>query len=131
MRRFETISPKLAEYGVEVVALSKDTPREAAMQRERDQLSFQLLSDPELKVLEDYGAEHRKAVEFSTGKFTIMGVPLALVPSFKSMAIPTTILVDERGVIQWIDQAEDYRIRSAEDRVLAEVRRVFPERRPV
>lgn len=125
MRRFETISPKLAEYGVEVVALSKDTPEDAATHRVRDKLSFQLLSDPKLEVLKDYGAEHHKAIEFSTGKFTIMGVPLALVPSVKSMAIPTTILVDERGIIQWIDQSEDYRIRSDEDRVLTEVQRVF------
>ncbi len=121
MRRFETIGPKLAEHGVEVVALSKDTPQDASLHRDRDNLSFQLLCDPKLEVLQDYGAEHHKAVEFSTGRFTIMGVPLALMPSFKSMAIPTTMLVDE----QWIDQAEDYRIRSAEDRVLTEVRRVF------
>lgn len=125
MRRFETIGPKLAEHGVEVIALSKDTPQDARFHRERDGLSLQLLSDPKLDVLKDYGAEHHKAVEFSTGKFTIMGVPLALVPSFKSMAIPTTILIDEHGKIRWIDQAEDYRIRSAEDRVLTEVRRVF------
>lgn len=125
MRRFETISPKLAEHGVEVVALSKDTPQDASLQRERDKISFQLLSDPKLEVLKDYGAEHHKAVEFSTGNFTVMGVPLALIPSFKSMAIPTTILVDEYGIVQWIDQAGDYRIRSAEDRVLTEVQRVF------
>lgn len=127
MRRFETISPKLAEFDVEVVALSKDTPQDAMLHRKRDKLSFQLLSDPKLEVLKDYGAEHHKAVEFSTGKFTIMGVPLALVPSFKSMAIPTTILVDEHGIIQWIDQSDDYRIRSDEDRVLTEVQRVFGE----
>lgn len=125
MRRFETIAPKLAEHGVEVVALSKDTPAAALQQRKRDKLSFQLLSDPKLEVLRDYGAEHHKAIEFSKGGFTLFGIPLALVPSFESMAIPTTFLIDERGVIQWIDQAEDYRIRSAEDRVLTQVRRVF------
>jgi len=125
LRRFETIAPKLAEHGVEVVALSKDTPAAALQQRKRDKLSFQLLSDPELEVLRDYGAEHHKAIEFSKGGFTLFGIPLALVPSFESMAIPTTFLIDERGVIQWIDQAEDYRIRSAEDRVLTQVRRVF------
>jgi len=125
LRRFETISPKLAEYGVEVVALSKDTPQDAALQRTRDKLTFQLLSDPKLEVIKDYGVEHHKAVEFSTGRFTVMGLPLALVPSFKSMAIPTTLLIDEHGAIQWIDQSEDYRIRSAEDRVLSEVQRVF------
>ena len=125
MRRFETLAPKLAEHGVQVVALSKDSPADALKQRKRDKLSFQLLSDANLDVLRDYGAEHHKAVEFSKGGFALFGIPLALVPSFKTMAIPTTFLVDEYGVIQWIDQSEDYRIRSAEDRVLAEVKRVF------
>ncbi|MBV1860565.1 MAG: peroxiredoxin family protein [Nannocystaceae bacterium] len=127
MRRFETILPKLAKHGVEVVALSKDTPQDATEHRERDKLSLQLLSDPKLEVLKDYGAEHHKAVEFSKVVVNIFGVPLGLMPSFQSMAVPTTILVDEHGIIQWIDQAEDYRLRSAEDRVLAEVQRVFGE----
>jgi len=127
LRRFEAIASELAEYGVEVVALSKDTPEEATWHRKRDNLSVPLLCDPKLEVLKDYGAEHHKAVEFSTGKFTIMGVSLALVPAFKSMAIPTTLLVDEHGTIQWIDQADDYRIRSATDRVMTHVRRVFAE----
>jgi len=38
--------------------------------------------------------------------------PFAFTPSFKAMAIPTTLLVDEKGDVQWIDQSEDYRLRS-------------------
>lgn len=84
-----------------------------------------MLCDPDLKVIRDYGLEHHKAVEFSTGGFTVFGIPLALVPSVKTMAIPTTVLVDEHGIVRWIDQSEDYRIRSAEDRISAEVERAF------
>ncbi len=98
------------------------------MHRERDGLSLQLLSDADLAVIRDYGTEHHSAIEFSTLGFTIFGVPLALVPSFKTMAVPTTLLVDEHGVVRWIDQSQDYRIRSDEDRVLAEVQRVFEAR---
>ncbi len=121
------MAPELAKLGVDIVALSKDTPQDAKYHRERDGLSLRLLADPELDVIRDYGLEHHKAIEFSTGKFTILGVPLALVPSVKTMAIPTTMIVDEGGVIRWIDQAEDYRLRSDEERVLTEVRRQFSE----
>jgi hypothetical protein len=69
--------------------------------------------------------QHHKAVEFSTGRFTIFGIPLALVPSLETMAIPTTLIVDEEGIIRWIDQSEDYRLRSDEERVLAEARALF------
>jgi alkyl hydroperoxide reductase subunit AhpC len=97
-----------------VVALSKDDLDDVRMQAERDKLSFPLLSDPNLSVIRQYGLEHHKGVEFSTARFSIAGVPLALVPSVKPMAIPTSLLFDEDGVIRWIDQAEDYRLRGDE-----------------
>ncbi len=115
----------LETFGVTVVALSKDTVADAAMQRRRDGLSLTLLSDPELKVIRQYGVEHHKAVEFSTGRFALFGIPLALVPSFKTMAIPTSLLVDETGTIRWIDQADDYRIRSSEARVMRAIAAAF------
>ena len=52
-------------------------------------------------------------------------MPLALVPSYKAMAIPTTLLIDEDGIVRWIDQADDYRLRSDGERVMGAVERVF------
>ncbi|HLU46361.1 MAG TPA: thioredoxin-dependent thiol peroxidase [Natronosporangium sp.] len=46
----------LQAAGYEVVGLSPDTPEKLAKFRERDQLTFPLLSDPEKKVLTAYGA---------------------------------------------------------------------------
>jgi peroxiredoxin len=34
------------------------------------------------------------------------------------LPIPTTFLVDAESIVRWIDQAEDYRVRSHPDRVL-------------
>lgn len=116
---------ELERHGVRVVALSKDTVEEAATHKRRDGLALTLLSDPELVVIRQFGVEHHKALGFTTGTFVLFGVPLSLVPSFKTMAIPTTLLVDEGGVIRWIDQADDYRLRSSEERVLQAVRAAF------
>ncbi len=117
---------ELAKYGVTVVAISKDNVADAAMQARRDKISFSLLSDAELTVIKQYGLEHHKAVEFSSGRFRLFGIPLALVPSVKTMAIPTSLLLDEEGVIRWIDQTDDYRLRSNEERVMSAVRDAFP-----
>lgn len=116
---------ELEAHGVEVIALSKDTVEDARHHRERDGLALTLLSDASMDVIRQYGLEHHKAVEFSTGSFSIMGVPLALLPSVKTMAIPTSILIDEQGVIRWIDQADDYRLRSDDARVLQAIRAAF------
>ena len=125
MQRFESLT-ELADRGVELIALSKDSVADAARHRERDGLSLVLLCDPELAVIRRYGVEHHKALEFSTARFTIFGIGLALVPSYKTMAIPTTLLIDEEGVVRWIDQSDDYRIRSDSERVLGAVAEVFP-----
>ena len=119
------MQPELEEYGVSVVALSKDSAEEATIHKTRDGLSLTLLADPQLKVIKQYGVEHHKALSFTTGKLIVGGIPLALTPSFKTMAIPTSLLIDENGVIQWIDQADDYRLRSDNSRVLQAIKSAF------
>lgn len=116
---------ELDSFGVNVVAISKDTVEAAAHQKERDKLTLTLLADPDLDVIRQFGLEHHKALEFSTGSFTLFGIPLALVPSIKEMAIPTSLLIDENGVIGWIDQADDYRLRSNQEHVMDAVRSAF------
>ena len=98
---------------------------EAAIHKNRDNLNLKLLSDAQLAVIRQYGVEHHKAIGFTTGTVMLGGIPLALTPSFKTMAIPTSLLIDENGVIQWIDQADDYRIRSNGERVLQAVQSAF------
>lgn len=118
---------ELARLGVTVVALSKDSVADAARNKRRDGLRFALLSDPKLEVIRQFGVEHHKAIEFSVGGITLFGVPLSPIPQFKTMAIPTTLLIDDDGVIRWIDQADDYRIRSNPDRVMAAIERELGE----
>jgi peroxiredoxin len=125
LRRFEAMKEELGQHEVKVVALSKDSIKDAAHHKRRDKLSFTVLSDPKLEVLQQYGVEHHKAIEFSSISFSIFGVPLALVPSIKKMAIPTSLLIDEEGVIRWVDQTDDYRLRSNEERIMTAVKEAF------
>lgn len=124
---FDGMEDELARYDVSVLALSKDTPEQAAIHKSRDGLSIPLLSDPDLIVIRTYGVEHHKALgQTKNPKYTIGGVPLGLAPfSFDAMAIPTTLLVDETGTIRWVDQTDDYRLRSSNQRVLDAVKVAF------
>ena len=42
------------------------------------------------------------------------------------LPIPTTILVDAEGKVRWIDQTDDYMLRSEPDRVLAAIEASIP-----
>lgn len=60
----------LAAAGIAVVGLSPDSPEKLAKFREKDGLTFPLLSDPDKSVLEAYGAYGEKKMY---GK-TVVGV---------------------------------------------------------
>jgi len=124
---FNDMSEELNQYNVNIVALSGDTPEEAHTHKNRDGLDFTILSDSDLAVVRQYGVEHHKALGGDTKNvsFSIAGIPFPSKFRFKAMSIPTSLLVDEHGVIQWIDQSEDYRLRASKETVMAAVKNAF------
>ena len=74
----------LADSGFAVVGISPDQPAKLAKFREKHDLNFPLLSDPDRKILEAYGAWGEKTMY---GK-TVTGV------------IRSTFVIDENGTIE-------------------------------
>jgi len=114
--------PMLDSYGIELVAISANSPDQASRQRERDRLSLTLLSDRDRTAIRSYGLAitHMRYVTWFHDV-----LPVGIPTGFSAIAIPTSILVDKRGVIQWIDSATDYRIRSDRDRIELELLAAF------
>ncbi len=132
LRGFEAMREPLAARGVSIVALSKDAPEDAARHRARDHLGFQLLCDPRMTVIRQYGVEHHRSLQVrGRARVSVLGASLGFVPSVAAMAIPTTLLIDETGVVRWIDQTDDYMVRSSVERVLGAVDAAFGEGGPV
>jgi peroxiredoxin Q/BCP len=74
----------LAASGLSVVGISPDEPEKLAKFRERDGITFPLLSDPDKQVLEAYGAYGEKKLY---GK-TVVGV------------IRSTFVLDDKGRVE-------------------------------
>lgn len=81
---FEESLPELAAAGVKVVGVSPDAPAKLVRFRERDKLTFPLLSDPDKAVLRSYAAYGEKKLY---GKVTV-GV------------IRSTFLIDADGKVE-------------------------------
>ncbi|TDO99536.1 peroxiredoxin family protein [Marinomonas balearica] len=126
---FNKMAPNLERFNISVYALSKDTPQEANVHKIRDGLDVTLLSDPQLEVIRSYGAEHHKTLgQTKNPTSTLGGVALGFAPiKFEAMAIPTTLLIDENGIIRWIDQSDDIRVRSSVDRIMGTIRSEFKD----
>jgi peroxiredoxin len=113
LRRWEELRPELDARGVELVAISADTPEQIRAGRAKHGARVVLLADPELAVTAQYGLVNRKGL-----------APGGL----RHLPIPTTLLVDASGTVRWIDQATDYQVRSHPDRVLTALRSALDER---
>ncbi|KMO74663.1 peroxiredoxin [Mycolicibacterium chubuense] len=75
---------ELNDAGLDVVGISPDKPEKLAKFRDKEQLTFPLLSDPDRSVLQAWGAYGEKTMY---GK-TVQGV------------IRSTFVVDEKGKIE-------------------------------
>ena len=113
MRRWEELRPELDRRGIEIVTLSSDTPAEIVAGRGKHGLSATMLSDADLAVTDLYGLRNRRSIA--------PGRDRAL-PEIRPLPIPTTLLVDAKGIVRWIDQAADFQVRSDPERVLAALR---------
>ncbi len=108
-----------AELGIELVAISPDTLEQAAAMRSKLGLSFAVLADPELVAIGAFGVRHEKSEGALAGDIAdSRGMR-------RPLAVPTTVLVDRAGIVRWIDQATDYRVRSDAARVLEGVRQAL------
>jgi len=116
LRRWEVLQDEFSALGIAFVAISADTPEEAARFTKRERLRMPILTDPELAVIDLYGVRRRATTAIGRGR-----------KKWRPLAVPTTLLVDEDGVIRWIDQADDYRVRSDATRVLDAVRDALGE----
>ena len=94
-----------------MVTVSPDTVSEVDAMKRKHGFGMRMLSDESLAVTELYNLKHDKGIAGAPGR-KIM----------RPLAIPTAILVDAEGLVRWVDQADDYRIRSDADRVLSAVK---------
>jgi peroxiredoxin len=100
------LRPTLDAKGVALVAICTDTPEQLRAGRDQHGARVTLLSDPDLEITDRYNLRN----PFNISPKGLSGLP-----------IPTTFLVDADGIVRWIDQTDDYQLRSAPERVLAAI----------
>ncbi len=86
---------------MEIYAISVDSPENSRRLRRKLGAGYTFLSDPDGKVLDLFNIRHHQPN-----------------PGGKDIALPTMILTDKAGIIRWVHLADDYRVRTAPDRIL-------------
>ncbi|MBK7950885.1 MAG: redoxin domain-containing protein [Deltaproteobacteria bacterium] len=105
MRRWEELRSELDAWDVRMVAISTDSPEQIRAGKDKHGARAILLADPDLRVTRALGLEN--------------AAPAVKPPGLPGLPIPTTILADASHVVRWIDQAADYQVRAAPERIRA------------
>ena len=80
--------------GVQVYAVSVDSPEDNARLKARLEAGYEFLSDPKAELL--------AALDITQANRS---------PSLKVCAIPTQYLLDQNGIVRWFHRAETWRVR--------------------
>jgi len=118
LQRWEAFRTQFETFGATMLVVSPDRVSEVAAMKRRYRLGMLVLSDGSFEVTTRYNLRQERIL-------ALTGLPL------RPLTIPATFLLDADGVVRWIDQAQDYRLRSDVDRVMAAMKRTLPKPRPM
>jgi peroxiredoxin len=111
LQRWHDWHEAFAELGVQLVAISPDTVDELKPLHRKRNWKITLLADPATEVIRLYGVQNRN--------FAPRRGPV------RELAIPSTVLIDAAGKVLWIEQTNDFRVRSQAESVLEQIRPIL------
>jgi peroxiredoxin len=101
LRSFQQRLPEFESRGIQVVAISVDTPDINRRQRQKLGYTYTFLSDPKAEVIRRYDLLHRGAG-----------------PNGTDIARPAEFLIDPTGTIRWVNLTENIAVRARPEQVL-------------
>lgn len=117
MGQLRTIEAELADLGYQIFAVSPDQPEKLSETMEENQLTYQLLTDRELKVAEAFGLVYR-VDEATRNQYREYGIHL----EYGKLPVPAVFVIDRSGKIQFQYANPDHRVRLDPAVVLAAAR---------
>jgi peroxiredoxin len=112
--------PELARRGVEMIAISPQTPDGSLSTKATKELTFSVLSDPGNQVAGQLGILTAPTEEVKEAQAKL-GLDLTAVNADGSygLPMPTVAIVDDVGTIRWIDIHPNYATRTEPGDILA------------
>jgi len=123
LRAYEAqLVPDLTERGVKLIAVSPQKPEGSMTMRDRNKLSYTVVSDPGSKLAGQLGILTAPTDDAAAAQAKL-GLDLKDVNAdgTPTLPMPTVVVVDATGIIRWIDVHPNYSTRSEPADILAAV----------
>ena len=114
--------PPLAERGISLIAISPQAPDGSLSTKEAKELTFTVLSDPGNQIAGQLGiltapSDGARAAQLQLG----LDLTQVNADGTTGLPMPTVVIADANGVIQWIDVHRDYTTGTEPGQVLQAV----------
>ena len=96
---------ELGDAGVQILAISPDANEQSQSLAERLRARYRFLTDRDLALTSGYGLVHARGG-----------------PSGQDVPMPTTVVLDKRGIVRWLSIADNYQVRPDPQEVVRAVR---------
>ena len=118
MRAYQQLLPEFRARGAQLLGISPDLPDDSLTTREKQELEFEVLSDPGNDVARTFGLVFRFSDELR-GAYASFG--RLLDHSDWELPMPATYVIDRDGVIRFAHVDPDYTQRAEPAAVLAAI----------
>ena len=123
------LAPRLAERGVELIAVSPQKPDGSLTTADTNALTFSVVSDPGNQLARALGILTAPSLDAVAAQAKL-GLDLVEhnADGGRTLPMPTTVVVDAAGVIRWIDVHPNYTTRSEVPAILYALSARYHER---
>jgi peroxiredoxin len=120
MQHIEAVQDKLTEMNVSVLAVAPQHPSDAKNMADNNKLSFDLLSDTDFKVIDDYKLKFEMEEDVKRVYLTKFNRSLPDHTANKSweLPVPATFVIDQEGIISARYVETDYSQRLTSEELL-------------
>jgi peroxiredoxin len=126
LRAYQSLFPEIKAAGVNLVAVSPEMPDKTLTTAQKNELTFQVLSDPDLKAAAGFGLAFELPDDLAA-LYVKNGNDLRIINGTRqfSLPVPATYVSGRDGVIAYAHGDADYRNRAEPSDVLEAAKRLL------
>ena len=118
LRAFQQILPEIESLGAELVALTPELPDNSLSTQEKNELSFEVLTDEDNTIAKQYGLVFKLTPEVSVYYKDAFDLEVYNGNTTDELPLAATYVIDRDGVIKYAFLDADYRVRAEPSEVL-------------
>jgi peroxiredoxin len=124
-RALQQYLPRISELGASLVAISGQTPDNSLSMAEKNELTYEVLSDAGLIVASSYGVVFRLP-DYLQDAYERLGHPIPMFngPGQQTLPIPATFVIARDGIVRFAYANPDYTHRAEPEDILATLRSI-------